>query len=375
MRRMGRPRGQRGWVYKKGGIYMLRWREEKAQPDGSLRIVQPSKSLGYFRTKSEARAAADLEMRKIISAIQNPESCMPVADFVEHHYFPHIEKRLRPSTVHSYKRLWDDYRQFWPELELREFRTLHGNRTLERIHAAKGVAKNTLKNIKSFLSAVFKHARRTGVLDSPNPMIDVSLPSAREARDTYAYTLEEVTAMLMRLPLRSAAVVSVAAFTGLRKGEVSALRWEQYREGLLYVEKSKWRAHLSGPKTRKSKSPVPVIGPLAKVLERWRRTMGNPDSGWMFGSGPLDVENFDDRHIKPFVDTWHGWHAFRRGLSTTLHRLGVPDKDIQQILRHANVSVTQESYIKTATPDALSAMRLLERIVSLPDISEQGKRD
>ena len=375
MRRMGRPKGQRGWLYKKGGIYMLRWREEKAQANGSVKIVQPSKSLGYFRTKSEARRTADLEMRKIIAAIQNPESCMPLADFVEHHYFPHIEKRLRPSTVHNYKRLWKDYRHFWPELELRGFRTLDGNRTLERIHAAKDVARNTLKNIKSFLSAVFKHARRTGVLDSPNPMIDVSLPSAREAEDTYAYTLEEVTAMLMRLPLRSAAVVSVAAFTGLRKGEISALMWEQYREGLLYVEKSKWRTHLSGPKTRKSKSPVPVIAPLAKVLARWRMAMGNPDSGWMFGSGPLDVENFDDRYIKPFVDNWHGWHAFRRGLSTTLHRLGVPDKDIQQILRHASVSVTQESYIKTATPDALSAMRLLERIVSLPDISEEGRRE
>ena len=59
----------------------------------------------------------------------------------------------------------------------------------------------------------------------------------------------------------------------------------------------------------------------------------------MFGAGPLDLENFDDRQIKPFVNNWHGWHAFRRGLSTTLHRLGVPDKDVQQILRHANIKV------------------------------------
>jgi integrase len=81
-------------------------------------------------------------------------------------------------------------------------------------------------------------------------MIDISLPRAREAQDTYAYTLEEVTAMPMRLPIRSAVVVSVAAFTGLRKGEISALMWEQYREGLLYVEKSRWRTHLSGPKTK-----------------------------------------------------------------------------------------------------------------------------
>ncbi len=64
-----------------------------------------------------------------------------------------------------------------------------------------------------------------------------------------------------------------------------------------------------------------------------------------------------------------------RGLSTTPHRLGVPDKDIQQILRHANIKVTHESYIKTTTTDALGAMRLIEQLVSLPDVSECAKTE
>ena len=54
-------------------------------------------------------------------------------------------------------------------------------------------------------------------------------------------------------------------------------------------------------------------------------------------------------------------HAFRRGLATNLHRLGVPDKTIQRILRHANVAVTQNCYIKTVDADAATAMRSLER--------------
>ena len=49
---------------------------------------------------------------------------------------------------------------------------------------------------------------------------------------------------------------------------------------------------------------------------------------------------------------WHGWHAFRRGLATNLHRLGVSDKVIQQILRHANVSTTMNIYVKTVSADA-----------------------
>jgi integrase len=44
--------------------------------------------------------------------------------------------------------------------------------------------------------------------------------------------------------------------------------------------------------------------------------------------------------IRPALEAekipWYGGHAFRRGLATNLHRLGVSDKVIQQILRHAN---------------------------------------
>lgn len=58
---------------------------------------------------------------------------------------------------------------------------------------------------------------------------------------------------------------------------------------------------------------------------------------------------------------WHGWHAFRRGLATNLHRLGVADKTIQRILRHANVAVTQACYIKTADSEVTAAMQQFER--------------
>ena len=57
---------------------------------------------------------------------------------------------------------------------------------------------------------------------------------------------------------------------------------------------------------------------------------------------------------------WRGWHAFRRGLATNLHRLGVNDKTIQAILRHSNIATTQNIYIKTISSDSAAAMKLLE---------------
>lgn len=60
---------------------------------------------------------------------------------------------------------------------------------------------------------------------------------------------------------------------------------------------------------------------------------------------------------------WRGWHAFRRGLATNLHDLGVPDLTIQLILRHSDVSVTQRSYIKRLPKQSVAAMKQLEAIV------------
>jgi integrase len=90
-------------------------------------------------------------------------------------------------------------------------------------------------------------------------------------------------------------------------------------------------------------------------------------SGWMFGNsigGALDLDNLADRVIKPVLKAnglkWKGWHAYRRGLATNLHELGVPDIVIQAILRHEDVSTTQRSYIKTVPDVVTAAMKRLE---------------
>jgi hypothetical protein len=43
--------------------------------------------------------------------------------------------------------------------------------------------------------------------------------------------------------------------------------------------------------------------------------------------------------------------------------LGIPEKTIQAILRHANVSTTNTYYIKTASADAQAAMAKLESVI------------
>jgi integrase len=61
--------------------------------------------------------------------------------------------------------------------------------------------------------------------------------------------------------------------------------------------------------------------------------------------------------------------------ATNLHDLGVTDKTIQAILRHANVAVTQNSYIKTVDAKSIAAMRQPDSLVDvkmLSAVSESG---
>ena len=72
---------------------------------------------------------------------------------------------------------------------------------------------------------------------------------------------------------------------------------------------------------------------------------------------------------------WHGWHAFRRGLATNLHTLGVDDKTIQTILRHSNIGITQNIYIKTVNELQVNALDALnEKFVTCSNLAANQTR-
>jgi len=257
-------------------------------------------------------------------------------------------------------------------------------------------ARSTLHHLRSLLSAIFRHAIQQGYLSGANPIREASIPKAPEGEETYAYSLPEVLTMLKLLPDPARTIVAVAAFLGLRRGEIRGLEWPDYSGDEIRVLRSVWASVTDEPKTRKSKAPVPVIVPMRRLLDQFRESRGNPASGPIFGTmkgTPLSLNNVLNRQILPVLNVcicgkaadehekedhkyersqrpeWHGWHAFRRGLATNLHHLGVPDKTIQAILRHANVQVTQNSYIKSLDSQSIAAMRQLESLVDVKMLS------
>lgn len=188
--------------------------------------------------------------------------------------------------------------------------------------------------------------------------------------ETYAYTLDEIFKMLDVLENETyRTAVLVAAFEGLRLQELRGLRWQDISANEISVENTYWRNYEGTTKTPSSKDKVPLIGIVAEALKQHRKR--NPLTKYVFESPirarqPLDLSSAG-KHIEEALSgssrvTWHGWQAFRRGLASNLSELGVKDEVIQVILRHANVEVTRQFYIKRRSQGA-RAMAKLEKVV------------
>ena len=80
----------------------------------------------------------------------------------------------------------------------------------------------------------------------------------RSEPDRYGYSLDEVKKMLTDLP-EPARTVYVAAFSGLRAGEIRSLQRQDYKGGRLHVSRSVWRTQVGETKTDTSRSALPLI--------------------------------------------------------------------------------------------------------------------
>lgn len=408
---MRRKRQQDGYIFKARGIWYVRYFDTRVI-DREVKRVRIAKQIAKVRdaidgvlttiTKAKARELAGPILAKINRPDKTPETAVSLIDFVERLYLPRMQQQKRPSTVKGYRDIWNNHLKarsagIW----MREIRTCDVQRILDDIARPGTLSSNSLRHIKSQISAVFSYAKQQGYFDGENPARNTAIPSSRPSEETYAYSLEEIAQILSVLPEPAATVFAVAAFTGARRGEIRGLMWENYHDNEIQVTRSIWRGHVTEPKTRRSRGAIPVILPLAMRLESHRARSGKPKSGVMFpnqNGEPMDLGNLLNRSILPALNRcgvcgkpreecgksrskgekrppnheferdkiapeWHGWHAARRGLGTNLYRLGVPEKTIQAVLRHANVSTTNTYYIKSAADDTRIAMAKLEKLV------------
>jgi integrase len=396
-----RRRNQEGSLYEDHGAWYVRYREVGNKNPVAHRLA----STEEYPKKAEVIPLKKKFMDRVNRTARFADAGIATVDFFEEVYLPAIRGRLKPSTVKGYGDSWRCHLKERLNGRVRDFMTVDGENLMAKIEAANktetdDLAHGTYKHIKVTLSAMFTFAKRKGIYDGVNPMTGVTIPKGkRHGRKRHAYSLQEVEKHLElfsgRAPIVIStddgpytpevsqgvvrAVIGVAAFAGLREGEIRGQWWEDDDGDVLNIRRSVWRTHLNyETKTHEDEDDpgvVPIIEPLRVVLQAIKPEIA---SGWMFPNtigGALDLDNLADRVIKPVLKAnglkWKGWHAYRRGLATNLHELGVPDKVIQAILRHEDVSTTQRSYIKTVPQVVTDAMKQLEEKIARAAVVQQ----
>jgi integrase len=216
-----------------------------------------------------------------------------------------------------------------------------------------GYAPRTTDHIHDVLSAVLRTAVKWGHLKE-NPARNVDLPTLANVRPKWALTVAQATALLEALPPLVRTMVGLALVSGLRRGELFALRWRDVddRTRCLTVREAVYEGTFSSPKTAAGVRQIPLSDAAVKLLADWRaRVKDTRPEALMFAtwSGkPISPNNVSCRWIIPACETLGlervTWLTLRRTYSSWAHEKGVPAKVIAQLMGHAKVDTTLNVY-------------------------------
>jgi len=372
---------------KHGKVWEFRWRE--IQVDGTIRrkniVIGTSEE---YPTESAAQSAAD-SIRLTINR-QAPTQTLKQASveaLVKHYReqeLPEIfhDRLPEPGECDDHQKSYSTQYAYelylknwilprWRSYRLADVKAVDVEAWLKSLPLARG----TKAKIRNIMSALFSHAIRWEWAEK-NPIHSVR-QSAKRLRTPDVLTPEEINALLEKLrePLRTA--VELDAFTGLRRGELIGLQWQDvdFSNLLVHVRRSVVMMVEGLPKTEASAKDLPLDAALADSLLKLRGTSPyNRPTDWVFastemkGKQPWWPDTMWRRYGKPAVTAANitkrvGFHTFRHTYTTLLTQNSEDVKVVQELLRHANSRITLDLYAQAGMAEKREAQRKVVEIV------------
>jgi integrase len=219
--------------------------------------------------------------------------------------------------------------------------------------AARAYAPRTIDHIHDVLSAVLRTAVKWGHLQD-NPARGVDLPALTNVRPKWALTTTQAAALIQALPALPRTMVGLALLSGLRRGELFALRWRDIdeRKRCLTVSEAVYEGMFSTPKTAAGVRQIPLSDAAIGLVAEWKTHAKHTDldslvfSTW--SGKPISPNNVLRQWIVPACEALHlrrvSWLTLRRTYSSWAHEKGVPGKVIAQLMGHAKVDTTLNVY-------------------------------
>ena len=349
------------------GTWYAKWRD--AQGRQVMRKIGPKREYGGKVGLSKTEANAELR-RMVAEAAAAPTIAERLTlDVAGDRYLRHLENVMqrKATTVQDYRIMLD--RHLAPFFAGRALDTIDAElvrgymtaklseRGDDRATRRKRerLSPKTVNNHLNFLHGVFAHAVKRGWA-TRNPVEAVERPRTHVDPDIRYLELAELEAVIRAVPddvlgPLDAVLYLTAAMTGLRMGELAALRWRDvdWTARQVRVRRSFTRGDMGTPKSHGSNRGTPLSDRLAGELERhFQRSRWQADDDLVFAH-PTTRNVYDPSKMRTRFKsalTAAGvrevrFHDLRHTFGVSMARAGAPMRMIQAWMGHANITTTE----------------------------------
>ncbi len=271
--------------------------------------------------------------------------------------------RLQPSTQQGY---WASCKKACEEFGTRKITDISTSDITRYLIALgrKGYAKKTVKNHLIVVSRILHYAAAEGYISS-NPARDVELPRGlSERRRTAATPMEE--RRIKNAPKDVWLLPVMAIYTGMRKGELIGLMWDDidFEHRTISVSRSVWYGDgervIKSTKTDAGTRTIPIVKALYERLIEAKKTA---QGAFVFGDDkPLSEKKYRILYARfqGQVGVSCTLHQLRKSFATYAVEKDLPPDVLKAILGHADISTTLNIYAETRASRVSEAGALLE---------------
>lgn len=294
---------------------------------------------------------------------------MTLEDLLMEHYLPHAKRTLRPTTFESYDRIIRVH--ILPAIGHQKVEALtpaHLNRFYRDLEG-KGVSPRLVRYCHSILHRCLKLATKWRLIRY-NPAANADPPAVpkKQMETLDADGIRRLLDVAQKDRLYPLFLLAVA--TGMRRGELCGLKWEdvdidagavKVQQSLVMIDN---KPTIQEPKTDRSKRRVKLPESSTHALKAWRHEQkkerlahgeGYQDSGHVFtqrDGRPLRPDLLTKRYFPRLLKAAGlpdiRLHDLRHSHATALLQAGTPAKVISERLGHFSTAFTMDTYAHVA---------------------------
>src|SRR5918998_100972 len=319
----------------------------------------------YGKTQAEVRDKLTKARSERIDGIMYDDENMTVGEYLDVWLKGTVYGSVRRSTYDRDTNLVNNHIE--PVLggvKLKRLNSAHVQ-SFYRNRLDKGLSASTVHKMHDILRRGLAQAVKWHLL--PRNIADVVKPPRPVPKEMVALSADETRRLLEAAGGdRLEALYILAVHTGMRQGEMLALRWQDVdmESAVMSVRRTLTRSGgkvvFGGPNTKKSRRSIRLapqaVEALRSPLERQLEDMeilGDhyQDQGLVFTTntgGPINPSNLRQRSFAQLLKRaglpHMRFHDLRHTCATLLLSRGVHPKFVQELLGHATIAITPDTY-------------------------------